>query len=112
MPLQHVSKFVVNQNGVFVSRTMFNYMYGDGQIHQSAQTDNQTIGQTCKVDPGDLFVPDGSTVWLYQWVMASIIDPVASKAFVYDKASPNIAYYTCSGITNMAQLTLDKVGTS
>jgi len=107
MALQHVGKFTLRQNGGYVCRTMFNCMDENGDTFQSKQTGNQLQYQNYTISPSDLGVPDGSTVWFYLWVMASLNDQTGAQAFIFDKSSPSVAHYSCSGITINVGLNLD-----
>jgi hypothetical protein len=53
------------------------------------------LGEVKTVDPGDLNVPDGSTVFMYASVMWGMNNE-ASRGFIYQKGNPRVANYEIS----------------
>lgn len=108
MAIQTVGKFKLDQQGGYVCKTEFVYMDNEGQLHTSSRTGEELLGQTYVTDPGDLGVPNGSTLWMKIWVMAGH-DNQAKQAFIYQKGNSSTADYTCSGTTLGNHLALEGV---
>ena len=108
MALQKVSNFNLHQNGGYVCKSEFVYIDENGQMITSNRTGDQLLGQTYTVNPGELGVPDGATLWLKIWVAAGR-DNQAAQGFLYEKSSTQTANYTCSGTTLDNSLALDSV---
>jgi hypothetical protein len=108
---QTVGKFALTQSGVYVCRTMFNYLAPNtSDWMMSNQSGNQTLWPNPYVtDPSELGVPNGSTLYLYVWVMAGYDAPAAEHDFTYEQGNPKCAYYECGGVTVRSWVTLEKV---
>jgi hypothetical protein len=76
----------------------FKYTSDGVNWKKSEQTDGITLGKTKKVDPGDLGVPNGSTIILKAIVVAGK-DNEAKQQFIYEKGNPATAEYTITGTT-------------
>jgi hypothetical protein len=108
MALQEIGKFKLQQRGPFVSRMQVKYLDGDGNVLYSSQTSDEVTGQDYFMEPSDLGVPDGSTIWLILWILAGY-DQTAQKAFIYKQGSNITATYSCTGVTVVTHLTLEDV---
>lgn len=106
--MESIGKFRLHQQGGYVCRTEFVYIDESGRLMQSAQTGNQTLGFTYDVDPHDLGIKDGTTVWMKIWVMWGN-DNQAQQGFIYQRGNPKTAVYTCSGTTLSNHLSLDGI---
>jgi hypothetical protein len=108
MPLQKIGKMSLKNSGGFVTRVQFSYLNDDGEKKLTGQTGDITLGLTKKVDPGDLGVPDGSTVYMYAFVLWGH-DNEAKRAFTYEKGNTTTAYYNISGTTLSNDLGLSEI---
>jgi hypothetical protein len=98
MALQEVGNFSLTCQGGFVARVMFSYLDDDGNKQHTGQSGDVPLGQTRKVDPGSMGVPDGALTYLYVFVVWGT-DNEATRAFTYRKGNPMTANYTISGTT-------------
>lgn len=98
MPLQKIGKMSLKNSGGFVARIQFSYLDDDGEKQLTGQGNDITLGFTKTVDPGDLGVPDGSTVYMHVFVVWGT-DNEARRAFVYEKGNVSCANYNISGTT-------------
>jgi hypothetical protein len=88
----------LHNGGGFVVKMEFKYTTDNVNWKTSKQTDSFPLGKTKKVDPGDLGVPDGSTIILKAIVVAGK-DNEAQQQFIYEKGNPATAAYTITGTT-------------
>src|SRR5437763_1376409 len=96
MPLQKIGKMSLKNSGGFVARTQFSYLDDEGEKKLTEQSGDITLGFSSTEDPGDLGVPDGSTVYLHVFVIWGG-DHEAQEAFVYEKGNTSIARYDVTG---------------
>src|SRR5690242_4920589 len=92
MPLQHIGKMSLKNSIGTLTRVQFAYLDDKGDKQLSAQSDNITLGEVKTVDPSDLVVPDGSTVFMHVFVVWGT-DNEASRGFIYQKGSSLVANY-------------------
>ncbi|HII91769.1 MAG TPA: hypothetical protein HA262_06260 [Methanosarcina sp.] len=88
----------LHNGGGFVVKMEFKYTSDGVNWKTSEQTDGITLGKTKKVDPGNLGVPNGSTIILKAIVVAGK-DNEAKQQFIYEKGNPATAEYTITGTT-------------
>lgn len=98
MPMQKIGKMSLKNSGGFVARIQYSYLNDDGEKQLSSQGKDITLGFSQTVDPGDLGVPDGSTVYMHAFVVWGT-DNEARRAFVYAKGNVSCANYNISGTT-------------
>jgi len=96
MPLQEIGKMSLKNSGGFVARIQFSYMDDNGEKKLTGQTGDVLLGQTLTADPGNLGVPDGSTVYMHPFVVWGM-DIEARQAFVYRKGNVSVANYNITG---------------
>jgi hypothetical protein len=96
MSLQKIGKMRLRSLNVAVARIQFSYLDNDGETKVSRQGKDITLGFSATEDPGDLGVPDGSTVHLNVWAPFDV-DHEAKEAFEYEKGNSTIASYDVSG---------------
>ncbi|NHB93480.1 hypothetical protein C5469_15560 [Photorhabdus cinerea] len=98
MKFQQIGQMSLKNSGGFVARILFSYIDSDGEKYLSKQSDDITLGVTKTIDPGDLGVPDGATVYMHVFVVWGR-DNEAHQVFSYKKGSQAIANYMISGTT-------------
>jgi len=109
MPLQKIGKMSLKNSGGFVARVQFSYLNDDGEKQLSSQSGDVTLGFTKTVDPAELSVPNGSTVYMHVFVVWGT-DNEARRAFIYEKGNPTTAHYNISGTTLSNDLGLIDIG--
>ena len=106
MPLHHIGKMSLKCSMIYVTvRVQFAYLDDKGDKQFSAQSGEMMLGDVKAVDPGDLNVPDGSTVFMHVFVLPGI-DNEASRGFIYQKGNPQVANYEIKGETIQNDLIL------
>ncbi|NHB97416.1 hypothetical protein [Photorhabdus stackebrandtii] len=98
MEYQKIGQMSLKNSGGFVARIQFSYIDANGEKFLSKQSDDITLGVTKTIDPGDLGVPDGATVYMHVFVVWGR-DNEAHQVFLYEKGSQAIANYMISGTT-------------
>jgi len=99
MALHQIGKMSLKCSMFYVTaRVQFAYLDAKGDKQVSAQSDEVRLGEVKAVDPGDLNVPDGSTVFMHVFVLPGT-DNEASRGFIYQKGSPQVANYEIKGET-------------
>jgi hypothetical protein len=98
MPIQTIGKMSLKNQGGFVVRLAFSYFDENGYQKISNHTGDIDLGQTKTANPGDLGVPDGTTIWMYAFVVWGQNNG-ASQAFIYESGNAETADYVISGTT-------------
>ncbi|NRN28207.1 hypothetical protein HHJ84_07980 [Photorhabdus heterorhabditis subsp. aluminescens] len=98
MEFQQIGQMSLKNSGGFVTRVLFSYIDSDGEKYLSKQSEDITLGVKKTIDPGDLGVPDGATVYMHVFVVWGR-DNEAHQVFSYKKGSQAIANYMISGTT-------------
>jgi hypothetical protein len=93
-----VGKFTLHDGGGFNVGISFDYLDSNLQKLRSQTGPSFPLGQTGSADPGDLGVPNGSTLWLHADVVWGT-DNVAAQGFVYESGDSSTANYTITGTT-------------
>ena len=109
MPLQKIGKMSLKNSGGFVTRIQYSYLDDDGEKKLTKQSNDITLGFESTEDPGNLGVPDGSTVYMHAFVVWGT-DNEARRAFVYQKGNTSTARYNISGTTLNNDMGLVEVG--
>ena len=109
--MDSVGKFSLKNQGGYVVKMGFQYLES-GNSGDWKRTDKETgkilLGQSKSADPGDLGVPDGSTVRIYADIEAGP-DKHGGQNFLYQSGGAKTANYSCSGTTLDSRLGLDSV---
>ncbi len=98
MAMTNVGSFSLHNGGGFVVRISFKYIDDNGQTQRSETGDAILLGQTQTVNPTNLGVPDGVTLWLYADVQAGY-DNQAVQGFAFQNGNSSVAQYTITGTT-------------
>jgi len=98
MPTQKIGKMSLKNSGGFVAKIQICYIDSNGEKQLTGKSGDIPLGQTKTVDPGDMNVPDGATVYMYAFVVWGK-DNQATQAFVYQKNNTSTASYDISGTT-------------
>lgn len=99
MSQQTVGNFALTNAGGFVAKIYFMYTPpGSSDMKRSSTGNSILLGQTGQDTPGQLGVPNGSTVYLYVDVVWGS-DNHSGTGYLYDSSSGVTASYTISGTT-------------
>ena len=105
MPLQQIGKMSLKNSMDARMRVQFAYLDDKGDKQLSTQSGDMILGVVKTVDPGDLKVPDGSTVFMHVFVLMGI-DNEASRGFIYQKGNRHVANYEITGANIGSDLVL------
>jgi hypothetical protein len=92
MSLQQIGKMSLKNLIGTLTRVQFAYLDDKGDKQLSTQSGDITLGEVTTIDPGDLKVPDGSTVFMHVFVVWGT-DNEASRGFIYQKGNFLVANY-------------------
>ncbi len=98
MPMQAIGKMSLKNSGGFVAKIQLSYVGSDGKKRTTRKSRDITLGVTKTVDPANLGVPDGATVYMRAFVVWGN-DKQAEQPFVYRSGEPLTAHYVISGTT-------------
>lgn len=95
---QEIGKISLKNSGGFVCRIQLKFQDDDLNNHYTKETGDITLGFTKEIDPEELGVPDGTSIWLKAIVRLGR-DNESNKGFKYVKGNTNVARFNISGTT-------------